>query len=107
MRVVTIGAAHFAFQHRMMVRQFELRAHFEVTLERSFRRLPRIDDCTRPAASFDMQAPRPVAHFAAHVDRLLYSYAAFWPTAFYHFSFCSLQSRMRGGAEVAHNFFVT
>jgi hypothetical protein len=105
-RIVTIGATHFAFQHRMMVRQFELRAHFEVTLETSFRRLPRIDDCTRSTAGFNMQTPRSVARFAAHVDGLLYSYAALCPTAFYHFSFCSLQSRMRGGAKVAHNLFM-
>ena len=36
-RVVTIGATHFAFQHRMVVRQLELRPHFQVTLETSFR----------------------------------------------------------------------
>ena len=39
MRVVTIGAADFAFQHRMVVRQLKLRPHFQVTLETSFRRL--------------------------------------------------------------------
>ena len=43
-RVVTIRAAHFAFGHRMMVRQLKLSAHFQVTLETSFRRLARIDD---------------------------------------------------------------
>ena len=36
-RVVAIGAAHFAFQHRMVVRQLKLRPHFQVTLETSFR----------------------------------------------------------------------
>ena len=54
MRVVTIGATHFAFQHRMVVRQLELCPHFQVTLETSFRRLPRIDDRVRGAAAFDM-----------------------------------------------------
>jgi hypothetical protein len=112
-RVVTIGATHFAFRHRMMVRQLELCAHFEVTLETSFRRLPRIDDRTSTAASFDMQTPGTVARFAAHVRGLLYSYAALCLTAFsaalvyvYHFPFCSLQSRMGGCSEVAHDLFV-
>ena len=36
-RVVTIGATHFAFQHWMVVRQLECRANFQVTLETSFR----------------------------------------------------------------------
>jgi len=53
-RVVAIGAAHFAFQHRMVVRQLKLRSHFQVTLETSFRRLTRIDDRVRCAAAFDV-----------------------------------------------------
>ena len=36
-RVVAIGAAHFAFQHRMVVRQLKLGPHFQMTLETSFR----------------------------------------------------------------------
>ncbi len=35
-RVVTIGAAHFAFQHRMVVRQLETCPHLEMTLEACF-----------------------------------------------------------------------
>ncbi len=53
-RVVAIGAAHFAFQHRMVVRQLKLRPHFQVTLETSFRRLTRIDDRVRCAAAFNV-----------------------------------------------------
>ena len=34
---MTIGAAHFAFEHRMMMRQCERCANFEVTLETSLR----------------------------------------------------------------------
>ena len=34
---VTIGAAHFAFRHRMVVRQLECRANFQMTLEASLR----------------------------------------------------------------------
>ena len=35
--LMTIGAAHFAFEHRMMMRQCERCANFEVTLEASLR----------------------------------------------------------------------
>ena len=90
-RVVTIGATHFAFQHRMMVRQLELCPHFEVALETSFRRFPRIDDRTSSAARFDVQTARPVARLAAHVLCVL--------------SF-RLQSRVRRCAKVAHDLFV-
>ena len=44
MRVVTIRAAHFAFGHWVVVRQLELRAHFQVTLEASLRRFSRINN---------------------------------------------------------------
>jgi len=70
-QLVTIGAAHFALRHRVMVRQLKRCANFQVTLEASFRRLPRIDDRTRSAAGFDMQTPGAVARFAAHVRDLL------------------------------------
>ena len=36
-RVVAIGATHFPFQHRMVMGQLKLRAHFQVALEASFR----------------------------------------------------------------------
>jgi hypothetical protein len=36
-RLMTIGTAHFAFGDRMMVRQLECRANFEVTLETCLR----------------------------------------------------------------------
>lgn len=90
-RIMTIGATHFAFQHRVMMRQLELCAHFEVTLETSFRRFARIDDRTSPAACFNVQTARPVARLAAHVLCI--------------FSF-RLQSRVRSGAKVAHDLFV-
>jgi hypothetical protein len=90
-RVVTIGTTHFPFEHRMMVRQLERRANFQVTLETSLRRFPRIDDHTSPAAGFNVQTARAMARFAAHILRVL--------------SF-RLQSRVRCGAKVAHDFFV-
>lgn len=109
-RIVTIGATHFALQHRMVVRQLERRTHFQVTLETNFRRLARIDDRTRSAARFNVQTPRPVARFAAQVRGLLYSCAlcltAFSAALVYDFRFCSLQSRVGGRSEVAHDLFV-
>jgi hypothetical protein len=91
MRIMTIGAADFAFQNRMVVRQLELRAHFQVTLETSFRGLARIDDRVRCAAAFYVQAPRAVTRLASDILCI--------------FSF-GHQARMRRGAKVAHDFFV-
>src|SRR5437867_6860669 len=68
--VVTIRAAHFAFEHRMVVRQLECRANFQVTLETSLRRFSWVDDRTSPAARFNVQTPGAVARFAAHVLRV-------------------------------------
>jgi hypothetical protein len=53
-RFMTIAAAHLAFEHRMMVGQLKCRAHVQVALETGVRRFPRIDDCARSAASFDV-----------------------------------------------------
>ena len=109
-RVVAIGTTHFAFQHRMVMRQRKRCAHFQVTLETDLRIFPRIDDRASPAAGFNVQTPRPVARLAAHVDGLLYSCAlcltAFSAALVYDFCFCSLQSRVGGRPKVAHDFFV-
>ena len=70
-RVVTIGAAHFAFEHRMMVRQLERRANFQVTLETSLRRLAWIDDRVCRAAALHMQTSWSMARLAADVLRVL------------------------------------
>jgi hypothetical protein len=90
-RFMAIRAAHFAFKHRMMMRQRERGAHIQVTLETSVRRLSRIDDRARAASSLDVQTAGPVARLAAHVLCV--------------FSFC-LQPRMSGCPEVAHNLFM-
>jgi hypothetical protein len=90
-RLMAIRAAHFAFKHRMMMRQRERGAHIQVTLETSVRRLSRIDDRARAASSLDVQTAGPVARLAAHVLCV--------------FSFC-LQPRMSGCPEVAHNLFM-
>lgn len=89
--VVAIRTAYLAFQHRMAVRQLELRAHFQVTLETGLRRFFRIDDRFGSASRFYMQAARAVTRFAAH----LLGVSAFWS-----------QTRMGCGPEVTHDFFV-
>jgi hypothetical protein len=60
-RLMTIAAAHLPFRHRMMMRQLECRAYFQVTLETGFWRLSWIDNRASAAAGFDMQTPRTVA----------------------------------------------
>jgi hypothetical protein len=108
--VVTIGATHFAFEHRVVVRQLERRTNFQVTLETSFRRLTGIYDRVRPAAGFNVQTARAVTRFAAHVYGLLYSCAlcltAFSAALVYNFRCFSLQSRVGGRPKVAHDLFV-
>ena len=93
----------------MVVRQFERRANFQVTLETSFRRLTGIYDRVRRAAALDVQTARPVTRLAAHVYGLLYS-CALCLTAFsglvYNFRSCSLQSRVGGRPKVAHDLFM-
>jgi hypothetical protein len=90
-RFMAIAAAHLALGHRMMMRQLKRCANFQVTLETSVRRLSRIDDRARSAASFDVQTPGPVTRLAAHVLCI--------------FPF-RLQSRMSGCPEVAHDLCV-
>ena len=90
-RFVAIAAAHLALKHRMMMRQLERRANFQVTLETSVRRLSRIDDRARAAASLNVQTPRPVTRFAAHV-LVIFS--------------VRLEASVSGCPEVAHDLFV-
>jgi hypothetical protein len=108
--LVTIRAAHFAFDHWMVVRQRERCANFEVTLETGFRRLSWIYDGAGAPARFDVQTPGTVARLAAHVRGLLYSCAlcltAFSGALVYNFRFCCLQSRVSGRSEIAHDLFV-
>ena len=90
-RLMTIGAAHFAFRHRMVMRQSECCANFQVTLETRVRRLPRINNRVRRATAFHVQTPRPVARLAAHILGV--------------FSFC-LQSRVGRCSEIPRDLFV-
>ena len=90
-RFMAIAAAHLAFEHRMVMRQRERCANFQVTLETSIRRLSRIDDRACSAASFNVQTPRPMTRFTPHVLGV--------------FPFC-LEPRVSGCAEIAHDLFV-
>jgi hypothetical protein len=104
-RLMAIAAAHLALKHRMMMRQLERRANFQVTLKTSVRRFSRVDDRACSAASLDVQTPRSMARLATHVDGLLWSFAAFCAALTYDYLFC-LQSRVSGCPEVAHDLFV-
>jgi hypothetical protein len=108
--LVTIGAAHFAFEHGVVMRQSECGADFEVTLETRLRRLSRIYDGARATTCFDMQTPGPVAGFAAHIYGFFYGCAlcltAFPAARLYDFAFLCLQSRVGGCSEVANDLFV-
>ena len=90
-RFMAIAAAHLALEHRMVMRQCERCANFQVTLKTGVRRLSRIDDRARSAASFDVQTPGTVARLAAHVLCV--------------FPF-RLQTRVSGRSEIAHDLFV-
>ena len=102
---VTIGAADFAFRHRVMVRQLEGRANLQVTLETGLRRFSWIDNRTRAASGFDVQTSGPVAGFAAPVYGLFWSFGAFCAGLTHDDLFC-LQSRVGSCPEVAHDLFV-
>ena len=91
-RLMTIAAAHLAFEHWMVMRQGKRCANFQVTLETRLRRFSRIDDRACSAASFDVQTPRPVARLAAHVLRV--------------FTFC-FESRVSGRSKIPRDLLVT
>ena len=110
MHFMTIAAAHFAFEHRMVMRQCERSANFQVTLETCFRRFSWIYDGAGAAPGFDVQTARAMAGFAAHVRDFFYSCAlcfSFSAARLYNFAFLCLQSRVSGCSEVAHDLFVT
>ena len=90
-RLMAIAAAHLAFQHRMVMRQGERSANFQMTLETGVGRLPRIDDRACSSASFDVQAPGSVARLATHVLCVVA---------------LRLQTRMSSRPEVAHDLFM-
>ena len=65
-RVVTLDAVHPVFNHRMMLRQVELRVDFKMTSKAGRGVFARIDDeFAAPAPDAHMLAPRSVARLAA------------------------------------------
>ena len=90
-RFVAITAAHLAFKHRMVMRQRERCANFQMTLETGVGRLPRIDDRACSSASFDVQAPGSVARLATHVLCVVA---------------LRLQTRMSSCPKIAHDLFM-
>ena len=93
MRVVAIGAAHFAFEHRMMMWELKRGAHFRVTCEAGIRRFARIDnEDVAATAGFHVQAARSVAAFATHALGVVA---------------LRFQARMRRRPKISHDGFVT
>jgi hypothetical protein len=66
-RLMTIAAAHLSFGHRVMMRQLECRANFQVTLKTCFRRFSWVYNRATATTGLNVQTPRPVARLAAHV----------------------------------------
>jgi hypothetical protein len=66
-RVMAIGATDFALEHRMVMRQFEFRAHLHMALEASGRRFLRINDRAALTAALNVQTPRSMTRLATHV----------------------------------------
>lgn len=85
-------AAHFSFEHRMVMRKGELGADFQMTLKTGFWRALWIHDLAPFSTRFDVEASRPVARFTSHVFGVVAR---------------SGQTRMRRRAEVAGDFAVT
>ena len=91
-RIVAIHATYFAFQYRMMMRQLESCAHFQVALEARFRISPWINNRASPTAGLHVQTPGAVTRFTAHVLGI--------------FAFCR-QASVGGSAEILGDFAVT
>src|SRR5215470_13852572 len=56
-RLMAIAAAHFALEHRMVMRQLKRCANVQMTLETSVRRFSRIDNRALSAAGLNVQTP--------------------------------------------------
>ena len=91
-RFMAIAAAHFAFKHRMVMRQLKRCPNVQVTLKTGVRRFSRIDDRTTAATGLNVQAPRPMARLATHVLCV--------------FPF-GLEASVSGCPEIAHDLLVT
>ena len=90
-RFMAIAAAHLPLENRMVMRQRERCANFQVTLETGVGRFARVDDCTGPATGFHVQAPGSVARLATHVLGV--------------FTFC-LEASVSSCPKIAYDLFV-
>jgi hypothetical protein len=68
--VMAIGATDFALEHRMVMRQFEFRAHLHMALETSLRRFSWINNCAALAATLDVKTSRSMTRLAANILRV-------------------------------------
>lgn len=87
-RIVTVRAAHFALDHRMVGRQGEGGPFVEMALEAGFRRFPRVDDGAGGTTGFLVDAARTVAGFTPDVHGVRPG---------------SLHSGVVGGREILHD----
>jgi hypothetical protein len=95
-RIVALHAIHFAFNHRMVLRQVKFSPGFLVTLKAGFRIFAGInDEFLQPAAAGhrDVLAPRAVTRFAAALAR--------------HFGVGDPQSRVRAAGKYSRNIGMT
>lgn len=53
-RVMAVGTTHSSLEHRMVMRQFEFRAHLQMALETGGRGFLRINNRARSAAALDV-----------------------------------------------------
>jgi hypothetical protein len=66
-RIMTITAAYFSFQNRMMIWKVELSTLIQMALEAYFRRFFGIDDSVRSSAALVMNAARTVTRLTTNV----------------------------------------
>ena len=71
MRVVAICAAHFSFEDRMVIGQFELAPALPGGIGNRWLAFARVDDGVKATAALDVKAARPVTRFATHVFGVL------------------------------------
>ena len=92
MRIVTLHAAHVAFDDWMMLRQIEFRVDVEMTLKTGRRIVARIDDELRSTAGLDMFAAGTVAGFATSLAG--------------HRHVFKMNARVRAGGKFLDDFLV-
>src|SRR5262249_40260804 len=90
-RLMTVSAGHLSFHFRMTMLELKLRANVEMTLETGLRRPFWIDDQVSRAPALRVETSRAVTRFTTDVHRVRSR---------------RFQPRMRGRAEITHDFLV-